>query len=330
MNAALEHVSAASLRGNVSFLASDLLEGRATPSRGLDIAAEYIAAQFRHAGLAPGGDNGTYFQKAVITERECDPDIPHCKDQPRVTPFTSRNVVGVLRGADPGLKNTYVLVTAHYDHLGTDPALKGDRIYNGANDDASGAASVIEVASALATLTPHPARSIVFIAFFGEETGFEGSTYYLRHPLFPVDRTVADINLEQLGRTDATEGPEVNTASPTGYGYTSLTDTLAAAGRLTGITVRKGEGTDRYFYASDNLPFAQAGIPAQTICVAFQFSDYHGVGDEAGKLDYKNMARVDRMLALAVDMAANAPAPPVWNTADPHTKPFAGARGTAR
>src|SRR5687767_12028171 len=100
--AAIEAPRADSLRGHVSFLASDLLEGRDTPSRGLDIAAEYIAAQFRRAGLRPVGDDG-YFQTTTIGGAKV------------------RNVIGVIDGSDPKLKNTYVLVTAHYDHLGVRP-----------------------------------------------------------------------------------------------------------------------------------------------------------------------------------------------------------------
>src|SRR5690348_17353075 len=159
----MDHVSADSLRGNLSFLASDLLEGRATPSRGLDLAAEYIAAQFRRAGLEPAGDDG-YFQTTTIPIRGSDKTSK------------VRNVIGILRGSDPELKDTYVLVTAHYDHLGmrqatpdTDP--NADLIYNGANDDGSGTVSVIELAGALAEMKTRPKRTLVFMTFFGEERG---------------------------------------------------------------------------------------------------------------------------------------------------------------
>src|SRR5215472_15121196 len=129
---ALDRISAQSLRGHLSFLASDLLEGRGTPSRGLDLAAEYIAAQFRRAGLEPAGDDG-YFQTATLADlgqrgealqRQLGGDAP----------IKVRNVAGILRGSDPELRNTFVLLTAHYDHLGLAPAGE-DRVYNGANDD---------------------------------------------------------------------------------------------------------------------------------------------------------------------------------------------------
>src|SRR5436309_1802594 len=105
IRAALDQISADSMRGHLSFIASDALEGRNTPSRGLDIAAEYIAAQFRRAALEPAGDEG-YFQTATILSKAAD------------KPVKVRNVIGLLRGADPLLKDSYVLVTAHYDHLG--------------------------------------------------------------------------------------------------------------------------------------------------------------------------------------------------------------------
>src|SRR5689334_7043757 len=140
-------ISAKSLEGHLSFLASDLLEGRDTPSRGLDIAAEYIAAQFRRIGLKPVGDDG-YFQTNTL------------EGGTKV-----RNVIGVLPGSDPKLKHTYVFVTAHYDHLGMRPEGEGyiDRIYNGANDDGSGVVSAIEVAASLASMKTRPKRSIVFM-----------------------------------------------------------------------------------------------------------------------------------------------------------------------
>src|SRR5437868_10319996 len=117
VRAALNHISADSLRGHLSFIASDALEGRATPSRGLDLAAEYIAAQFRRAGLEPAGDDG-YFQTASVTPRGAD------------KPAQARNVIGLLRGSDPTLKDTYVLVTAHYDQLGVQPG-QGNTIDHG-------------------------------------------------------------------------------------------------------------------------------------------------------------------------------------------------------
>ena len=454
VQSALDRISADHLRGDLSFLASDALEGRGTPSRGLEIAGEYIAAQFRRAGLEPAV-MGNYFQsagmivkrpdlrgftmvfsrgkhglvvapgdvvletnaavdlkaaplyrlaagdtnkpealngKVVIAElREArgarellrkahpallivvgrtspgempletliDPTQPVRQRasnlivfSPKMADFvnelkpgendatasihiaapveehaTLRNVIGVLPGSDPALKDTYVLVTAHYDHLGKKAGGEGERIFNGANDDGSGTVSVIELANALAGLKKHPARTIVFMTFFGEEEGLIGSQYYVHHPVFPLGKTVADINLEQLGRTDSNRGKEIGTVGPTGYGYSSLIDEFRAAGEQTGVKVyNPGADSDRYFAESDNLPFAEAGIPAHSFCTAFVFPDYHAAGDKWEKIDYQNMAKVDRMLALGILMTAGSAAPQHWNAGNPKTKRFERAR----
>jgi hypothetical protein len=477
--AVLDRISADSLRGHLSFIASDLLEGRDTPSRGLDVAAEYIAAQFRRAGLEAVGDD-SYFQtanwvqmapnpqgfvlslsrsgrlisisdqqislaldqglnlnnagvvkvdfkdaaalaalteeqisgKVVMTEipdfrradraqmmelfraqnefvnrmkslnaaliisidrqsgsgagastrRLIDPenrraqrpgspvplmtihDALAAKFYDELTagvsdatlslsalpaierPVRLRNVIGLLRGSDPKLKDTYVLVTAHYDHEGVRPGGAGDRIFNGANDDGSGTVSVIELAAALATSRPRPKRSIVFMTVFGEEKGLLGSRYYGRHPIFPIEKTVADINLEQVGRTDSAEGPQLSNATLTGFDFTDLSETFRAAGKQTGVTLYKHEkNSDAYFGRSDNQALADQGVPAHTLCVAFDYPDYHGAGDHWDKIDYENMAKVNRMIALALLMIASNPREPKWNEANPKTARYVKA-----
>lgn len=306
--ALVDHISADSLRGHLSFIASDLLQGRATPSQGLDIAAEYIAAQFRRADLEPV--SGSYFQTALL---------------PPPLLGTARNVVGLLRGSDPALRDTYVILSAHYDHLGMRSAGK-DRIYNGANDDGSGTVSVIEIASAFAALPNRPKRSILFIAFFGEERGLLGSRFYVKHPLEPLEKTIADVNLEQVGRTDATGGPQIGTATITGFDFSDIPEILIEAARLEGIRVYKDPRiSDPYFSDSDNLPFAEAGIPAHTLTVAADFPDYHKVGDEWQKIDYANMANVDRAIALGLSNLASGAPPPKWNKSDAATRRYVGA-----
>lgn len=368
VQAALDHISEDSLRGHLSFIASDLLQGRATPSRGLDIAAEYIAAQFRRAGVEPAGDadaaNGrSYFQTAVwnvtgrnnnfvelttadgkqkmrVREDQLPPgsgEPPPPAPGPGQTPppdstprsFTTRNVIGLLRGSDPILKDTYVVVSGHYDHIGIGSCRgmsAGDNICNGANDDGSGTVSVIELASALATMKQRPKRSILFITWFGEERGLQGSRYYGRNPVFPLESTVAMVNLEQVGRTDSTEGPQLNNATLTGFDFTDMGPIFKAAGEKTGITVYKHErNSDAFFGRSDNQAMADAGIPAHTLCTAFEYSDYHGAGDHWEKVDYANMAKVNRMVALALTMIANNPETPKWNVANTKTARYVTA-----
>jgi Zn-dependent M28 family amino/carboxypeptidase len=189
-----------------------------------------------------------------------------------------------------------------------------DRIYNGANDDASGVASVMEIAAALGALPSHPKRSILFIAFFGEELGLIGSQFYVKHPAVPLEQTIANLNLEQVGRTDATNGDMTGTASITGFDFSDLPQRIEQAGAALGIRVYKDEkGSDPYFKQSDNLPLAEAGIPSHTLCVAFDFADYHHVGDSWEKLDYPNMAAVDAAVAVGLLNLASDAAPPEWH-----------------
>jgi Peptidase family M28 len=441
-------VRAENLKADVAFLASDTLQGRATPSPGLDAAAEYIASQFRKAGLEPVGDNG-YFQTAtynlitpvmdgfelssgtakltaamvrdaVATDLKDVPVIrtspaelekltveqvkgkvlvidsaegaplglrgmpataqlepaltivliataprnmggrpimreaalpaskaasvmvtdaamrtalaePDAKVSahiaaPKIETVTARNVAGLLRGTDPMLKNTYVIVTGHYDHLGVRATGDGDRIFNGANDDASGTSSVVEIGTALAALPEKPKRSILFLTVFGEETGGYGARYYTSHPIFPLARTIADINLEQLGRTDDSEGPRLLQFNLTGFDYTDIATIMAQAGKETGIQVVKHEkNSDAFFSRSDNATFADAGIPSTTLSVAYVFPDYHGVGDEWPKLDYENMAKVDVCVALGIWDIATSDKAPEWNRENPKAKRYVEA-----
>ena len=426
--AVMDHISADSLRGNLSFLASDLLEGRATPSRGLDLAAEYIAAQFRRAGLEPAGDDG-YFQTATVTLREPNregfaisftvggrtmtvapgeayvlpsgplslddaelviangsqpitadaingralliasprvrlpagarpavvltlspalpsgPQVANPEDttqtlargviaKPELADFLRgasdmritihsaapiekavkvRNVAAILRGSDPRLRDTYVILSSHYDHLGV-AASGADRIYNGANDDGSGSASVMEVAGALAAMPVHPKRSVLLVLFFGEERGLWGSRYYAAHPLVPPAQTIAGLNLEQVGRTDDSEGPQIKIASITGFDFSDVPAILADAAQAAGIHVFKNpKNSDPYFSRSDNQSLADLGIPAHTLSVAYDFPDYHKVSDSWDKIDYDNMAAVDRAVALGIMRLASEAAPPQWN-----------------
>jgi Zn-dependent M28 family amino/carboxypeptidase len=241
-------------------------------------------------------------------------------------PVKLRNCIGILRGSDPALKDSYVLVTAHYDHIGIRPGVEGDNIFNGANDDGSGTVSVIELAAALANLKERPKRTLVFMTFFGEEKGLLGSRYYGRHPVFPIEKTVADLNLEQIGRTDSSEGPQLSNASMTGFDYSDVGKIFKAAGEMTGINVYKHEqNSEAFFGRSDNQALADQGVPAHTLCTAFVYPDYHGAGDHWDKIDYQNMAKVNRMVALGLVMIANNPEEPKWNEANPRAARYAQA-----
>ncbi|MBL8216439.1 MAG: M28 family peptidase [Bryobacterales bacterium] len=237
------------------------------------------------------------------------------------------NVIGVLPGSDPVLRDSYVIVSAHYDHIGRggDGA---DSIFNGANDDASGTASLLGIAEALAR-SPRPKRSVVFLALFGEEKGLLGAYYYARNPAFPVDKTVGNINLEHLGRTDDSEGARVNGVSVTGYDFSNLPAHMGEAAKTFGVSLTKHpEHSDDFFARSDNLAFAEVGIPAHTFCVAFEFPDYHGLRDHWDKLDYENMTNVTRALAAGIVAVADDAQAPAWDKDNPRTEKYRTSKKT--
>jgi hypothetical protein len=317
---ALNGITPMHLRADLSFLSSDALAGRDTPSPGLDAAAEFIASRFRATGLeAPV--NGAYFQTADLTAL-VKQAAERRHRQPPDHSVVARNVIGVLRGSDPKLRDTYIIVSAHYDHIGTVDTAAGrtmeksaagnDRIYNGANDDGSGTVSVIALAEAFARLNVKPKRSLVFIAFCGEELGLLGSRFYTEHPVFPLKQTVADINLEQVGRTDGDIAK--GSASLTGFDFTTLGKLFARAGITFGLNVYKDKNSAKYFTQSDNVSFARFGVPDNTICTAFEFPDYHGLKDEWPKIDYNSMVTLNRVVGTVVWYLANSRTPPVWNS----------------
>jgi Zn-dependent M28 family amino/carboxypeptidase len=170
----------------------------------------------------------------------------------------SRNVIARIEGSDPTLKNETVIYTAHWDHLGRDPALQGDQIYNGAADNASGVASILEIAQALAQVKPPAKRSFVFLAVTAEEKGLLGAKYYAAHPLYPLERTLADINLDVINLW----GPTKDIIS-IGKGNSTLDDLLAEIAAANGRTVGPDADPEKgYYFRSDHFEFAKQGVPA--------------------------------------------------------------------
>jgi len=234
-----------------------------------------------------------------------------------------RNVVGVLPGSDPALRDSYVIVSAHYDHLG-EAASGTDKIRNGANDDASGVASMLGVAKALSEMKPRPKRTIVFAAWTAEEVGGLGSTFYSKYPLFPLGRTVANVNIEQIGRFDGEGGAGPKRIFATGYGYSDVGRMLTEAAKTAGV--EGYAGPDSFFARSDNVFLALAGVPAHTVGSSLEFPDYHRVTDSADKLDYENMALLTRAVAALTRALADTPKGPEWNQTNPDVAPYRKAR----
>ena len=468
---AAETITADDVAHHIGVIAADSMLGRDTPSRGLDLTARYVAAQFRRFGLRPGGDRGGWFQRYPITRRRFDaagsrvvlaaggteaiarfdrtaryvqgavPEAPLAgttvlvagtlgpddvsrmvlRDRivlyapgaasematrvtralrlaapqavllvsdldpesfaariPRTMParttvdlrlvsppllelsetavapalraagvdlraaradaapvfrelpglrarielkdsvlasLTAPNTVGILDGSDPALKGEYLVFSAHMDHIGVTPGLP-DSVNNGADDDASGTTGVIELAEAFSRPGARPRRSIIFLTVSGEEKGLWGSRYFSEHPPVPVERIVADLNIDMIGRN----WPDTIVAI--GREHSDLGATLARVNRahpelaMTAIDDRWPD--ERFYFRSDHYNFARKGVP-----VLFFFNgvhpDYHRPSDSPDKIDAEKESRILRLLYFLGREVGNADARPRWNPESYHS-----------
>jgi len=277
----------------VRYLADDALQGRLAGSAGERCAGELIAREFARLGLAPAGDSGSYFQ-AVPLASAVNPHAPG---------GTGRNVVAILEGADPALKGEAVVVGAHYDHLGLGgfgsmvPEVR-DSVHNGADDNASGVGALLGVAERLAR-APRPARSVVFIAFTGEEYGLLGSGHYTKQPAVPLEQTVAMVNMDMVGRLGS--NPLIVYGAGTAQEWEEV---LAAASGSSSIELRTQ--SDGGFGASDQTSFYARDIPVLHFFTNVH-SDYHRPSDDWQKIDAAGLERVAALVAGVVEHLAQRP-----------------------
>jgi hypothetical protein len=223
---------------------------------------------------------------------------------------TAPNVVAMLRGSDPELADTYVIFSAHMDHVGVGTAnAAGDSIYNGADDDASGTAALVEMAEAFSTLEEAPRRSLVFLNVSGEEKGLLGSRWFTEHPTIPVESIVANVNMDMIARNS----PDSIVAI--GQAYSSLGPLVlrvAAEHPDLGLTVSDDLWPEeRFFFRSDHFNFARLEIPA-LFFFAGVHEDYHQPSDELAKLDLDKAARVARLAFWTAYAIADSPTAPSW------------------
>jgi len=175
-----------------------------------------------------------------------------------VRTFKSRNVVGKIEGSDPKLKEEWIMYSAHWDHLGRHEELKGDQIFNGAVDNATGTAGLIELAAGYAKLSPAPRRSVLFVATTAEEAGLLGAKYYAEHPLYPFEKTLADINMDGLSVWGKTRDIE-----DLSFGNSDLDDMLAAAATRHGRVMNPNSQPEKGgFYRADQFEFSKVGLPS--------------------------------------------------------------------
>ncbi|PJJ83227.1 M28 family peptidase [Mucilaginibacter auburnensis] len=234
-------------------------------------------------------------------------------------PVKAVDVVGILPGRDAKLKDEYLVVSAHYDHIGMLPeGTKGDRIYNGADDDGSGTTAMLEIARAFSAAKKAgkgPRRSILFLGNVGEEKGLLGSEYYSEHPVVPMASTIADLNIDMIGRVGEEYVGKADSAN-TVYviGSSMLSSDLHKVGESANNTYTKlkldykyddPNDPNRFYYRSDHYNFAKFGVP-----IIFYFNgvhaDYHGLGDEISKINFPLLAKRAQLVYFTAWDLANA------------------------
>lgn len=253
-------ITPADIEKHITFLASDSLQGREAGSANEAIAANYIADHFRDFGLEPAGDNETYFQEFTINTAVL--RNPHAGDDAEGEKLLSKNVVGLLQGT--GNSDELIIIGAHYDHLGFGEfgsLYRGEqeRIHNGADDNASGTAGVLELAEYFSA--NRPKKDILFLAFSGEEMGLLGSAYYVDNPTVELENALAMINMDMIGRM--VDKKLMIFGIGTAENWTAIIDS-ANTGNLDLNLVKDGTG------ASDHTSFYYQDIP-----VLHYFTDTH-------------------------------------------------------
>lgn len=273
------------LRRHVETLAHDSMLGRPTPSPSLERAIDYVAGQFAVMGLEPWGETTTYRMRYPIPGNQAND--------------SSANVVAILRGRDSTLRNEFVVITAHLDGLGVVPNAPpgSDSVLNGADDNASGVAALLEIARALAASMERPRRSILIAAVTGEEPGLWGSDYLVSHSFLRPDQIVANLNMDMVGRARGDSVFLVTTRDRRTERIVSHAMRTHAnwqfdlLGRETLERLYPGQDLEA---RSDHANFVRRGIPAVVIFTGLH-EDYHRPGDDAAKVNYEALARIARM-----------------------------------
>ena len=282
------------IRAELGFLASDAMQGRGSGTVFERIAAEYIGSQFRQFGLEPGGDTDTSGNKDFVQR------VP-LETAPSGATW---NVIGVLRGSDA---REAIMLSAHLDHLGVNEAASGDdKIFNGADDDASGSVAVLELARALAA-GKRPRRTIYFVCFGSEERGGAGSRHFIENPPVPLTQIIADLQFEMLGRPDSKVA--AGKLWLTGFDRSDLGPALARNGAA---LVADPRPEQHFFQRSDNYPLALRGVIAHTVSSFGLHTDYHHPSDDVSKIDFPFMTRSLNSLVRPIQWLANSDFRPEW------------------
>ncbi len=279
--AAFYSITANEAKDHVAVLSNDTLEGREGGSRGGHAAAKYLVEYLKQARLKPAGDNNTYFQAFAPNHR---------------------NILGILPGSDEKLRHEFVLIGAHYDHVGYGNARNSygpwGYIHNGADDNASGTSGLLEVIDAFAKLPQAPRRTVLFALWDAEEKGLLGSQHWVDHPTLPLDQAHMTINMDMIGRL-RDDRIEVH-------------GTRTSTGLRDFVTVQNADVGLRIFYTwemkanSDHYTFFQKQLPTLLLHTGLH-DDYHRPSDDAEKLNYPGIERVARLAFLLTHALAEEP-----------------------
>jgi hypothetical protein len=290
-------VKEANVLAHVEFLADDALQGRRSASRDEWIAAVYVGSHLRRFGVEPAGDAGPGGRRGFVQV------VPAAKGGHG----TSCNAVGILRGSDPALAEEAIVISAHLDHLGAEAGREGDSIFNGADDNASGVAAVLELARVLGSTALHR-RTAIFLCCGSEETDGAGVNRFLDDPPVPIDRMVACINFEMIGNPDPTM-PE-GTIWLTGFERSDLGPELARQGMA---LVADPYPKENFFQRSDNYAMALKGVVAHTFSTFGRHARFHRPDDDLAHIDFPHLTRTINAMVKPVRWLVNHEFRPKWH-----------------
>lgn len=298
-------ISASDLKNHLTIVASDEMEGRETGSTGQKKAGKYLIEQYKKNGINSTKDTKDYYQKvpAAYMNAEDNENLPD-----------SENILAFIKGTEK--PDEIVVVSAHYDHVG----IKRGEIYNGADDDGSGTVALLEIAQAFELAKKDgngPKRSILFLHVTGEEHGLHGSRYYSEHPVFPLENTIADVNIDMIGRRDSNHKYSNNYIYLIGSDYlsTDLYNICEEANKKSvnitlDYTFNDKNDPNRFYYRSDHYNFAKNGIPSVFLFNGVH-ADYHQKTDEVSKIEFDALCKRTQ-LAFSI----------VWELSNRENRPF--------
>jgi hypothetical protein len=294
----------------VSFLASDQMQGRRNGSPEMKNAASWISRKFSEAGLKPVPGNATFFSDYSYTSRQ--------------SIVNEKNIIGFIEGSDPGLKDEFIVLSAHFDHIGLRRGNPADSVCNGADDNASGTATLIGIARWIRESGIKPGRSIIFAAFSGEENGMRGSRYFVSTCPVPHEKIYANLNFEMTGHSELLGKKKYYM---TGCLYSNLDDVIGEFNQNTDFSlIDTMKIANMLFNSSDNVAFSKisqkdgvtTGIPSGTFATT-AFSDYlHNTTDEIELFDLENMAALVNHFSSVVLWLSKSKTEIVWT--DPKIK----------